>query len=113
MKLLFDQNISYRVLKKLALAFGDSIHVSQLQITDKTDYNIWLHAKQNNYHIVTFDADFFDLSNIYGHPPKIIWLRIGNTTTQAIADLLNLKQYILIDFINSTDYSEQSCIEID
>lgn len=113
MKLLFDQNISYRVLKKLPSVFADSIHTNQLPIDSKTDYNIWLYAKQNNYHIVTFDADFFDLSNIYGHPPKIIWLRIGNTTTQAIAYILNLKQDILTDFINSTNYSEQSCIEID
>ncbi|MFN3999001.1 DUF5615 family PIN-like protein [Algoriphagus sp.] len=41
-------------------------------------------VKANGYSIVTFDSDFFDLSLIKGHPPKIIWIRTGNLTTDSI-----------------------------
>lgn len=111
--LLFDQNISYRILKKLPSVFAKSVHVNNIKLNNKTDSEIWSYAKHNNLNIVTFDADFFDLANIYGHPPKIIWLRLGNTTTNAIAELLNSKQKIILEFLVDDEYSNLSCLEID
>jgi predicted nuclease of predicted toxin-antitoxin system len=110
MKLLFDQNISFRVLRLLPESFADCCHVRTVGLNDRNDAEIWLYAKQNGFTIVTFDADFFDLSILKGFPPKIVWLRTGNLTTSEIAEQI-LFNYSKIDsFIEN---SEQGCFEID
>lgn len=113
MKLLFDQNISFRVLKKLDKIFSGSEQVKDLGLQDFSDKQIWNYAKENNFSIVTFDSDFFDLANLFGHPPKIIWLRTGNRKTKEIAELLISKSVIILDFLSNPIYKELSCIEID
>lgn len=72
MKLLFDQNISFKIISKLQNTFPKARQVRELGLENATDYEIWFFAKQNNYAVVTFDADFYDMSNLYGHPPRII-----------------------------------------
>lgn len=88
MKLLFDQNIAFRITSKLADIFADCMHVSDCGLMDCDDIEIWDYARRSNYSIVTFDSDYFDISVINGHPPKIIWLRTGNLTTNDIVKLL-------------------------
>lgn len=112
MKLLFDQNISFRILSKISSCFPDAKQVRALKLENYSDWEIWNYAKENNYTIVTFDADFFDLSNLKGHPPKIIWLRFGNTKTEYLAEVLNSKNTIIKDFIYSDAYSEIACLEL-
>lgn len=112
MNLLFDQNISFRIIKKIQDTFPNSKQIKQLGLENYSDNEIWKFAKNNNYTIVTFDADFFEISNLKGHPPKIIWLRTGNTTTKSIIEILKLKTEIIIEFIGNTLYSEISCLEI-
>ncbi len=72
MKLLFDQNISFRIISKISHTFPKAKQVRQLEIENYSDIEIWKFAKENEYTIVTFDADFYDLSNFKGFPPKII-----------------------------------------
>ena len=110
MKLLFDQNISFRVLRLLPDSFSDSCHVRSVGLNDCDDAKIWQYAKQYGFTIVTFDADFFDISVLRGFPPKIVWLRTGNLTTSGIAECINLNYSNIISFI---DNSDQSCLEID
>ena len=62
MKLIFDQNISFRILKKLNPAFEDSLHVSEARLNNANDSDIWKFAKKHHFTIVTFDADFYDIS---------------------------------------------------
>ena len=112
MKLLFDQNISYRIISKIETDFPEAKQVRQLGIEDNTDIDIWKFAKDNGYTIVTFDADFFDLSNLKGHPPKVIWLRFGNTKNDFLAEIISTRKSIINEFINSEAYSEIACLEI-
>jgi predicted nuclease of predicted toxin-antitoxin system len=109
MNLLFDQNISYRILNCLPETFSNSRHVRTAGLENQTDSIIWQYARDNNYMIVTFDADFYDISLIYGFPPKIIWLRTGNLTTAKIAELL-INHYQ--DISTFSDNTELSCMEI-
>lgn len=103
MKLLFDQNISYRILKKIALEFTDAQQTGRLNLNSSTDYEIWNFAKENLFCIVTFDSDFIDISVLKGFPPKLIWLKYGNSSTEHIAGLL-LKNHALIkEFLESTE----------
>ncbi len=112
MKLLFDQNISFRILSKINSEFPEDQQVRNLGIENFSDVEIWKFAKVNNYTIVTFDADFFDLANLKGHPPKIIWLRFGNSKTDYLAEILNSKSSIINEFIASEDFTETACLEI-
>jgi len=79
-KLLFDQNISFRVANKLQAHFPGCEQVRELKLENKTDREIWNFAKSENYTIVTFDADFYDSATLFGHPPKVIWLRMDNNS---------------------------------
>ena len=88
MKLLFDQNVSPRILRKIATDFPSSTHVRFEGLTNASDISIFNFAKDNQYTLVTFDYDFVDLALINGFPPKIIWLHTGNLTTQFIVELL-------------------------
>lgn len=101
MKLLFDQNISFRILSKISTFFSEAKQVRELGIENFSDVEIWKFAKENDYTIVTFDADFYDLANLKGHPPKIISLRFGNTKTDFLAEVLNSRNSIIKDFILS------------
>jgi predicted nuclease of predicted toxin-antitoxin system len=110
MKLLFDQNISFRIINKIALVYPNSEQVRRLQLENSSDLEIWTFAKNNNYTIITFDSDFFDLTNLYGHPPKIIWLKTGNTSTKEIAQLLINKVDLIKEFVEN---DEIACLEIE
>jgi predicted nuclease of predicted toxin-antitoxin system len=84
MKLLFDQNLSPRLINLLSDLFPDSNHVFPLGLDKSEDTAIWEHARQNNFTLVTKDADFGDLSILRGFPPKVIWIRRGNCRTSEI-----------------------------
>lgn len=88
MKLLFDQNISHRILKLLPMHFEGSTSVKSVGLVNASDREIWSFAKKNNYIIVSQDSDFNDLNSLYGFPPKIIWIRAGNLKTSAILEIL-------------------------
>lgn len=100
MKLLFDQNISFRITTLLSDIFPDAMQVRQLALENSTDIEIWQFAKHHDYCIVTFDADFIDISNLRGHPPKIIWLRFGNTSTKSIAKIILENKEVIMSFLN-------------
>lgn len=112
MKILFDQNISYRVLNLLPKSFIESEHVNNVNLNGATDLEIWNYAKIESYSIVTFDSDFCDIANLKGHPPKIIWLRIGNTSTFNVAQKLSLKDDIIKEFLTDDGKSDWACLEI-
>ena len=88
MKLLLDENISYRVVALLADAFPGSEQVRRLGLLGKTDRLIWDYARQHDFVIVTHDDDFVELSALRGAPPKVLLLRVGNSSTTALAALL-------------------------
>jgi predicted nuclease of predicted toxin-antitoxin system len=98
MKLLFDENISYRIVKQVADTFPESLHVSRIQVTlPVNDRKIWEYAQKYNYIIVTFEEDFEDLSNLYGFPPKVILLRLGNSSPKTVVETLLKKKSAFSD----------------
>ena len=88
MKLLFDQNLSPRLVNTLADLFPDSEHVFNLGLDQSPDQDVREYAYQNTFTIVTKDSDFGELNVLMGFPPKIIWIRQGNGSTQDIENLL-------------------------
>jgi predicted nuclease of predicted toxin-antitoxin system len=98
MKLLFDQNISFRILKKLSDSFPDSSHVKKEGLINASDLEIWEYAKQNEFTIVSQDSDFNDINLTKGFPPKIIWIKTGNLNITEIAQLFERYQLEIEEF---------------
>ena len=99
MKLLFDQNLSPRLVISLADLFPDSNHVYSLGLAQVLDIEVWSYARDNGFILVSKDADFSELSLLHGNPPKLIWLRMGNCTTTQIENLLR-SNYEVIEQMN-------------
>ena len=112
MRILFDQNISARISKKLSDLFSNCSQVRLEGLDNASDLEIWEYAKKNNFSIVTFDADFYDLSTLKGHPPKVIWLRIGNTTTANLEKVLRKYFDSISKFLSAEELSDIGCLEI-
>jgi predicted nuclease of predicted toxin-antitoxin system len=84
MKLLFDQNLSPKLVGRLADLFPDSAHVQSVGLDQSTDDDIWEHARLNGFAVVTKDEDYNNLSVLRGSPPKVLWLQTGNCTTAQV-----------------------------
>ena len=91
MKLLFDHNLSPKLIQTLADVYPDSEHVFHVKLHESPDSELWEYAKQNDFCIVTKDVDFSELSLLKGFPPKVIWIRTGNCLTAEIEKLLREK----------------------
>lgn len=102
MKLLFDHNLSPRLVDRLADRYPDSQHVFLLNMGEADDREIWNYAQQHNFVVVTRDSDYNDLSLIRGFPPKVIWVRRGNCSTAEIESLLRAAERIINDFARSS-----------
>ena len=88
MKLLLDQNLSPRLVNRLASVYLDMSHVALVGLDRASDAEVWEYARANDYIIETKDSDFNDISLLRGAPPQIIWLRLGNCTTDAVEQVL-------------------------
>lgn len=84
MKLLFDQNLSFKLVDRLADLFPDSVHVGSVGLSSASDLEIWDYASSNGLAIISKDDDFRQLAMLRGAPPKIIWLQVGNSATTEI-----------------------------
>jgi predicted nuclease of predicted toxin-antitoxin system len=112
MKLLFDQNLSFKLCQQLADLFADSSQArlqGLAEADDRDDRTIWQHAKANGFTLVSQDADFAEMAALLGAPPKVIWLRGGNQPTAAIANLLRGRADIIAAFEHD---DTAACLEI-
>ena len=98
MRLLFDHNLSPRLVYRLADPFPDANHVALLALDRATDEQVWEYARAAGYTIVTKDADFAELGALRGYPPRVIPLRIGNCTTRQIEELLRHHREVIVAF---------------
>jgi predicted nuclease of predicted toxin-antitoxin system len=89
MKLLFDENLSFRLVQAITQLFPTSVHVTRTVLASGTsDRTIWEYAEQNGFAIVTADGDFVALANTLGHPPKVILLENCDYPTDIAARIL-------------------------
>lgn len=105
MKLLLDQNLSWKLVPQLNAAFPGTVHLRSVLGTDAGDRDIWLYAKDNGFMIVSKDDDFEQRSVLLGHPPKVVWIRLGNCKSEQIAHLLHSSISALYAFDNDEEKS--------
>ncbi len=109
MKLLLDQNLSYRLITPLSDYYPETAQVERLGLSEADDKTIWEYARAEGYSIVTQDAGFYEYSILEQGPPLIIWLKHGNQPRQVVlAKLINEREAIEAAQADSTIW----CIEI-
>jgi predicted nuclease of predicted toxin-antitoxin system len=87
-KLLFDQNLSPRLVQHLSDLYPDSEHVYTAGPDQASDAVLWEYARKNDLILVTKDADFSEIGEALGFPPKVVWIRLGNCSTRQIEAIL-------------------------
>ena len=110
MKLLFDNNLSHKLIARLSDIFPYSTHVMMENLDESEDKEIWKYAKENNYTIITKDADFNEIGLVNGFPPNIIWLRIGNCKIADIERVIRANTIVINAFFHS---KKSGILEID
>ncbi|MBS1489509.1 MAG: DUF5615 family PIN-like protein [Bacteroidetes bacterium] len=108
MNLLFDQNLSYKLVNRLADVFPNASHIKDFSLSNEGDIKVWDFAQKNDFTIVTQDSDFYDLALVNGTPPKIVWIRAGNSSTKFIEDLMRTNALNILN-LNS---SHKICLEL-
>lgn len=88
MKLLLDQNLSPKLTGRLADVYPNSEHVGDVGLSRALDREVWAHAKQGEFAIVSKDSDFSELSVLLGFPPNVVWIRRDNCSTAEIEKML-------------------------
>jgi predicted nuclease of predicted toxin-antitoxin system len=81
MKLLFDQNMSFKLCRQLADLYPGSAQVRLVGLAQADDRAVWQYAGANGFVLVSLDADFAEMAALLSPPPKVIWLRCGNQPT--------------------------------
>jgi predicted nuclease of predicted toxin-antitoxin system len=108
-KLLFDENLSFRLIDALADIYPGSAHVHGCLLERADDSSIWQFAKDNQFTIVSKDSDFQERGVLLGQPPKFIWLRVPNSSSQEIENLLRAAFPIVKRFIEE---DQESCLSL-
>ena len=98
MKLLFDENLSHRLITALSNVFPDCEHFRNIGLKHASDTEVWEYARTNGYIIVSKDSDFHQRSLLHGYPPKVIWVKLGNCSTQAVEQLLRDHASVISEF---------------
>ena len=104
MKLLFDENLSHKLVRRLADLFPDSIHVREVGLKAADDPVVWEYAKNDDLLIVSKDSDMHQRSFVFGYPPKVVWVRLGNCSTSDVERLLQ-RHFAAIKAFYEDDYA--------
>ncbi|HJS43577.1 MAG TPA: DUF5615 family PIN-like protein [Gemmatimonadales bacterium] len=103
MRLLFDQNLAASLVQRLADLYPGSQHVREVELGSADDAVVWAYAAEHGFTIVSKDADFHQLSFLRGAPPKAIWIRRGNCSTDDVEDILRGRHAEMVGFDESAD----------
>ena len=98
MKLLVDQNLAPRLASVLQELFPGSIHVRDVGLSSADDEEVWAYAVSEGFVIISKDADFHQRSFLFGAPPKVVWIRPGDCSTEDVGTLLRTHYQDLQDF---------------
>jgi predicted nuclease of predicted toxin-antitoxin system len=102
-RLLFDENLSRKLVARLADLFPESTHVVTEGLIQSPDSDLWDYAKKHELAIVTADADFYEMATALGPPPKVIWLRGCDYPTTAAEKLIRDEAIRVVEFLKDRD----------
>ena len=96
--MVLDQNLSPRLNELLADLFPASMHVKVVGLESATDDSVGAYGAQHEFATVSKDSDFRQHSFNYGHPPMVIWVRLGNCSTAEIEAVLRRLHDDIVSF---------------
>ena len=97
-----DAHLSPRVAGWIIKELGhDAKALREIGLRDADDAVIFQQARQSNVVLITKDRDFADLVSFHGPPPKVIWLRCGNTSEERLKDILTAHLEDALHFLAS------------
>ena len=105
MKLLLDENLAARILGDISDLYPESSHVGLLGLTQTDDSIIWDRARIDHFCMVSKDSDFHQRSLLFGAPPKVVFLKVGNCTTAKIISVLRSNFDLIREFCADHDAS--------
>jgi len=104
-KLLLDANLSWRLCSALAKTFGECVHVNRVALpVPAKDSEIWSYARENGYTIVTQDADFLNILDAKGYPPKVILIKTGNLSSAQMEEILIQAKTFISELHENDEY---------
>ncbi len=104
MNLLSDENLSPKLARLLGDLFPDSVHVRDVGLNAADDPLVWKYAQENVLIICSNDLDMHQRSFVLGHPPKIVWVRLGNCSTSDVETLLR-RHYGAMEAFDVDEYA--------
>jgi predicted nuclease of predicted toxin-antitoxin system len=102
-RLLIDENLSPRLVTSVADLFPDSRHVRDVGLAQADDFAVWAYGRDNGFTIATKDGDFHQMSFLFGAPPKVVWFRAGNCSTDRMNHLIRTHAAMIADFVTLAD----------
>ena len=78
MNFLVDNQLPPALCGFLNARCHQAAHVSDLQMDELSDLEIWNYALRTNSIVVSKDEDFLHLANRLSDTGKLLWVRIGN-----------------------------------
>ena len=103
MKLLFDQNLSPRLCERLRDLWTGLSHVRSVGLAAADDQIVWEYAAKHDLTIVSKDGDFSNRAFLYGAPPEVVWIRVGNCSSSDIEAVFRERRDQLEAFAGSDD----------
>lgn len=99
MRLLLDENVSWRLAAYLRPHCAAVLHVREVNLDNSPDTSIWHYARQHGYDVVTKDADFVRLVVANGFPPRVVAIQnaqvpVGDLAGFLLAQLPQLRQFL-------------------
>ena len=104
-RLLFDQNLSYRLVSLPQDIYPQSAHVRLAGLAGQDDLVIWEYARFNGFVIVSKDSDYLAIGARLGHLLKVVRIGLGNCPTAEVAELLRFHYDELLRFYRNEDGS--------
>lgn len=103
MKLLLDEHLSPKLIRRLGDLYPGSNQVDLLNLKGCSDWDLYCYAEKHGYVIVSKDNDFYDFALAYSRPPKVVVLRVGNVTTSEIENILRESKDVIEGFLLTPD----------
>jgi len=110
MKLLLDENLSRRLVPFLQHDYPGSNQVVLLGMASASNTEVWQKAKDEGYVIITRDADFQELSLVWGQPPKVIRIKTLNQSRAATLKVLIENREVIIESLITNDLASVEII---
>ena len=88
MRLLLDENISWRLAAYLRPHCAAVLHVRDISLDNSPDTSIWRYARQQGYDVLTKDEDFLRLVLADGFPPRVVAVQNAQVPVAKLAEFL-------------------------